>query len=113
MAFQFTKVNCVAVGTFNMYIIQPAWLAKVGIIPKGIGVAIESKLDEPGFRFWSPKLPVRWYVTPSRIQVETQRADADCGELVASVFKSLPETPLIALVFRPSLIDRLRGSDFP
>jgi hypothetical protein len=97
VAFQFKRANCVAVGTFNMYIIQPAWLAKVGIIPKGIGVAIESKLDEPGFRFSSPKLPVRWYVTPSRIQVETHSADADCGEPVASVFKWLPETPLVAL----------------
>jgi hypothetical protein len=97
VAFQFTKANCVAVGTFNMYIIQPAWLAKVGIIPKGIGVAIESKLDEPGFRFWSPKLPVRWLVTPNRIEVETQRADADCGKAVAGIVEHLPWTPLIAL----------------
>jgi hypothetical protein len=97
VAFQFKRASCVAVGTFNMYIIQPRWLAKVGIIPQGIEVAIETKLDEPGFRFWSPKLPVRWFVTPSRVQVETLHADADCGEAVAKVFEALPQTPLIAL----------------
>jgi hypothetical protein len=80
-----------------MYIIQPRWLVKVGIIPSGTEVVIETKLDEPGFRFGSPKLPVRWLVTPNRVQVETLHADADCGAAVAKVFEALPQTPLIAL----------------
>lgn len=107
MAFQFTKANCVAVGTFNMYIIQPAWLAEVDIIPKGIPVEIYSKLDEPGFRFTSPKMPTRWIVTPSRIQVESDRPDEDCGGAMARVFEQLPWTPLVALgnntIYRASL----------
>jgi hypothetical protein len=107
VAFQFKRANCVAVGTFNMYIIQPAWLAEVDIIPKGIPVEIYSKLDEPGFRFTSPKMPTRWIVTPSRIQVESDRPDEDCGGAMARVFEQLPWTPLVALgnntIYRASL----------
>ncbi len=97
MAFLFKRANCVAVGTFNMYIIQPAWLAEVGIIPRGTEVAISSKIDAPGFRFSSPKLPARWIVTPNLIQVETDQPDIDCGEAVAKVIEKLPWTPLIAI----------------
>lgn len=97
MAFRFKRADCIAVGTFNSYIIQPAWLAKVGIIPTEIPVQIYSKLDEPGFRFTSPKLPTRWVVTPTRVQVETDDADQDCGEAVAKVLERLPWTPLVAL----------------
>ena len=90
-----------------MYIIQPAWLAEVDIIPKGIPVEIYSKLDEPGFRFTSPKMPTRWIVTPSRIQVESDRPDEDCGGAMARVFEQLPWTPLVALgnntIYRASL----------
>ena len=96
-----------AAGTFNIYIIQPAWLAEVDIIPKGIPVEIQSKLDEPGFRFTSPKMPTRWIVTPSRIQVESDRPDDDCGGAMARVFEQLPWTPLLALgnntIYRASL----------
>jgi hypothetical protein len=97
VAFQFKRANCVAVGTFNMYIIQPAWLAKVGILPKDVQVAIQSRLDEPGFRFSSLKLHWRWVVTPNLIQIETDRPEVDCGEVLARVFDKLPWTPLIAL----------------
>lgn len=97
MGFRLKKATCVAAGTFNMYIVQPAWLAKVGIIPKGIAVAIASKLDEPGFRYLSNKLPFRWLVTPSRIEVETESPEADCGAKVAAVLEKLPWTPLLAI----------------
>jgi hypothetical protein len=97
VAFRFKKATCVVAGTFNMYIVQPAWLAKVGIIPQGIEVAIGSKLDEPGFRFLSPKLSSRWFVTPGRIEVETQSPEEDCGAKVADVLQVLPWTPLVAL----------------
>jgi len=80
-----------------MYIVQPAWLAKVGIIPKGIEVAIGSKLDEPGFRFFSPKLSSRWFVMPGRIEVDTEIPEEDCGGKVAEVLAALPWTPLVAL----------------
>lgn len=99
MAFRFKKASCVAVGTFNMYIVQPAWLAKpeIGIIPEGTEVAIETKLDAPGFRFTSPKLPATWIVTPSRIVLETENPAHNCGETMAQVLKALPWTPLVAL----------------
>jgi hypothetical protein len=80
-----------------MYIVQPAWLARIGIIPKGVEVAIGSKLDEPGFRFFSPKLAFHWFVTPSRIEVETEDPDEDCGGIVATVLANLPWTPLLGL----------------
>ena len=96
MAFRFKRSNCVLVGTFNMYIIQPPWLAKRGIIPK-VNVTLESKLNEPGFRFSSSKLRTRWVVTPGRIDVESEDPQEDCGDAMAKVVHALPETPLIAL----------------
>ena len=33
MAFRFKKAGCVVVGTFNMYIVQPPWLTKIGMFP--------------------------------------------------------------------------------
>lgn len=97
MPFRFKKATCVVIGRFNMYIVQPSWLAKIGVIPKGIPVAIGTKLDEPGFRFSSLKLPHRWYVTPNRIEVETEDPEADCGGAVGAVLEKLPWTPLSAL----------------
>jgi len=109
MAFRFKKANTVVIGTFNIYIIQPAWLAEVGIIPRDIPVEIFSKLDEPGFRFSSPKLSTRWIVTPSFVQVESEKVDEDCGGAMARVLNRLPWTPLVALgnntVFHSSLDD--------
>jgi hypothetical protein len=97
VGFRFKKASCVVVGTFNMYIVQPAWLAKIGLIPEGVAVVIASKLDEPGFRYSSPKLTSRWFVTPSRIEVETESPDEDCGNLVATVLEKLPWTPLVGI----------------
>ncbi len=97
MAFRFKRSTCVVAGTFNMYIVQPAWLAKVGIIPQDTQVTIASKIDEPGFRFSSPKLPFRWFVSPSRVEVDTDSPEVDCGEKVEAVLRALPWTPLAAL----------------
>jgi hypothetical protein len=80
-----------------MYIIQPAWLAEVGIIPKEIEVSVYAKIDAPAVRFSSPKLRARWVVTPSGIQVETDHTNEDCGEAIAEVIEKLPWTPLIAV----------------
>jgi len=97
VAFRFKNATCVVAGTFNMYIVQPAWLAKIGIIPKGTEVAIGSKLDEPGFRFSSHKLRSQWIITPSRIEVATESTEEDCGAKVAAVLQALPWTPLAGL----------------
>ena len=71
MPFRFDSANCVAVGTFNIYIIQPSWLSDRWIIPKGVKVAIGSRFDEPGFRF-HPQLRAQWVVKPSVIEVNTE-----------------------------------------
>lgn len=97
MAFRFTKSNCVVVGTFNMYIIQPAWLTARRIIQKSIEIKIEANLEEPGLRFSSPSLASQWLVTPTRLVVESEDRDEDCGESIAKVIKELPWTPLIAI----------------
>ena len=97
MPFRFDSANAVAVGTFNMYIVQPSWLAELGIIPKGIPVTISVKGDEPGLRFDSPKLPTIWVISPTRIEVSTKDYREDCGERLARVLHSLPWTPLKAV----------------
>jgi hypothetical protein len=97
VAFRFKNASCVAVGTFNIYIIQPAWLVEVEILPKGIPIAIESNMDEPGFRFSSPKLPMKWFIAPNRIMITTESPAEDCGSMVAKVLENLPWTPLTAI----------------
>ena len=82
-----------------MYILQPPWLMKIGIFPKRTNFVIWSKFDEPGFRFQpqGQDLPSRWFVTPSRIDVETDKPEEDCGKKVADVLSKLPWTPLAAI----------------
>lgn len=50
MALKFEKASCVVVGTFNIYILRPQWLAKHEIIETGTEVGIETNLTQPGFR---------------------------------------------------------------
>jgi hypothetical protein len=81
-----------------MYIVQPSWLAKIGVFPKGTKYAIYAKLDEPGSRFVPQVVPMsKWTVSPSRIDVETDVCGEDCGEKIAKVLDKLPETPLKAI----------------
>ncbi len=98
MAFRFKRASCVVVGTFNMYIIQPSWLAKIGLYPKATTFAIYAKFDEPGSRFAPQEAPThKWTVSPNRIDIETEAEHEDCGEKIATVLAKLPETPLKAI----------------
>jgi hypothetical protein len=97
MAFRFKQASCVVVGTFNTYIIQPAWLAEVNILPKDAEVSISTRIDEPGLMFASPGSRSKWTVTPNRIMVETENPSEDCGDVVARVLAELQWTPLVAL----------------
>jgi hypothetical protein len=97
VAFQFKKATCVVAGTFNMYIVQPQWLTKIGVFETGTKVGIWTKFDEPGFRFQPQDLPNRWYVTPNRIEIETDSPAENCGQKMATVLASLPWTPLLAI----------------
>ena len=51
MSFRFTSASCVAVGTFNIYIIQPQWLAQMGVWLKGEKFNLQTDLSRPGFKF--------------------------------------------------------------
>lgn len=85
------------VGTFNMYILNPEWLAKHKIISPGIEVNVETNLARPGFRFHFPSDSAVWSVSPDKIVVETTSPDTDCGNKVARVLQALPETPLFGI----------------
>ncbi len=121
MAFRFEKSNCVVVGTFNMYILHPQWLAKREIIERGIEVAIETNFTRPGFKFVFPKLDQVWVIGPNRVVVESRDPQVDCGSYVAKMLRALPETPLqglgnnVTYVVEPSAKDDLAPAirDFP
>lgn len=97
MAFGLQKAACVAAGAFNVDIVQPQWLTAKGLLPVGVEITLESKLDESGFRFHSPELKVCWLVTPTHIVIETDDQGVDCGALMARLLTFLPETPLVGV----------------
>ena len=98
MELKFRNASCVAVGSFNIYIVQPAWLIEVGILAADLeNVGIEVNLAEPGFRIRCPGDEMIWSVQPTRITLETKRASTDCGESMALVLKNLPHTPVQAI----------------
>jgi hypothetical protein len=86
----------VALGTFNIYIIQPAWLKAVGLIDDSIEqIVLESDFRRPGFRMQLPTLT--WYVEPTRIMLETSHPQTDCGVAMSTIINKLPFTPLHAV----------------
>jgi len=97
MAFRFEKSSCIVVGTFNMYILHPQWLAKHQIIERGIEVGVETNFSQPGFRFVFPRLDILWLIAPNRVVVESTNPTVDCGAFIAKMLKALPETPLQGL----------------
>lgn len=97
MAFQFSKANAVAVGSFNVYIIQPKWLAEIGLMAKGVKVRMETDFNRPGLRFSSEDSPFSWHIRPDRITLDTEDSSADCGSKLADVLEKLPWTPLLAV----------------
>jgi hypothetical protein len=97
VAFHFKKASSVAIGTFNIYIIQPAWMVKVGILPPGTEVAIEANMTRPGFRISSPTLKSVWYVAPGKLALETVDESEDCGRLMSEVLRRLPVTPVFGI----------------
>lgn len=96
MAFIFDKASSVVVGTFNMYILHPQWLARHGIIAEGTEVGIETNFSQPGFRFRFPENKATWSIAPNRLAIESQDPGFDCGRVIADILAVLPETPLVA-----------------
>ena len=98
MSFHFTSASCVAVGTFNIYIIQPQWLAEMGVWPEGAKCSIQTDLSRPGFKFHRIENdPLRWRVRPESLVVETDESGADCGKPIADVLRHLEWTRIEAV----------------
>jgi hypothetical protein len=97
VAFRFIKANSIAVGTFNIYIIQPKWLAEIGLMKKGVKVKLATDFNRPGFRYVADELPIHWQIFPDRIMLESDDAAIDCGTMMAEILDKLPWTPLIAI----------------
>lgn len=97
MPFKFKKASCVAVGTFNIYVVQPRLLVGIGMLKKGIEVKFEQILTQPGFRFSADGLKGKWTVRPDRLIVETDSPDEDCGQQLSTVLKALRWTPVVAI----------------
>ena len=97
MAFRFEKASCVVIGTFNMYIIQPQWLAKQGVIEAKKQLAIETYLVRPGVRFHLEEHEASCLVSPERLTIDTRNPDTDCGMIVSKILEALPETPLFGI----------------
>jgi len=95
--FRFKKSAAVAVGTFNIYIVQPRWLAQIGLINKEFRVRIESDFTRPGFRFDDPGSPIRWNVRPDRLVLEGSAFGTDCGAPLVKVLRTLKWTPLTGI----------------
>lgn len=96
MPFEFHEANCVIAGTFNIYIVRPDWLGKIGVVPEGTHLQIETRLDRPGFRLSLPS-GSRWDVMPDRLMIQSDSPTDDCGEMADKILESLPWTPLMAV----------------
>lgn len=114
MAFRFRSATAVAAGTFNIYVIQPRWLAEVGLVREGVKVQLKSDLNRPGFLYSSEELPTDWDVRPDRLTLIAKTPAIDCGSLLADVIEKLPWTPLIGVGANVEFVGELADIDkFP
>ncbi|MCX7011156.1 MAG: hypothetical protein NTW86_01080 [Candidatus Sumerlaeota bacterium] len=91
------KLNCVAAGTLNMYIIEPKWLASHGITSEWGEAHLHIGLDAPLMRYRFQKSKMSWEVSPSRLTIESEDPKDDCGKPMAQVLEALSNTPLLAV----------------
>ncbi len=98
MSFRFKQASCVAIGTFNIYVLRPNLLVDLGIVSSDTAaVKLETNLTQPGFRFSSQQLRATWTVRPDKVIVETTDPEKDCGSDLAVVLEALRWTPITAL----------------
>jgi hypothetical protein len=103
----------VAVGTFNIYVLQPHWLVERGILPPE-EITLDTNLSRPGFRLRSPSSSTEWTVVPTRLAIKSAQANRDCGELVGKVLQFLRWTPVTAVGNNLHLVgpvDEIRGAE--
>ena len=93
--FTFKQSSCVAVGTFNIYIVQPKLLVDMGVFHLEQPVLVSGDLTQPGLRFDVQKS--KWTVRPDRLSVETEDAEVDCGKFLQKTLEALCWTPIMAV----------------
>lgn len=120
LEFAFKQSSCVAVGTFNIYILQPKLLAAMGVFELENPILVSGDLTQPGIRFEAVNSV--WIVRPDRLSVESKAPNVDCGELVERTLAALCWTPImgvgINVIFTASgneelLPDSLRLPSYP
>jgi hypothetical protein len=95
---RFKTSSCVVIGTFNIYIVQPRWLADIGVFEHGDKVAIRSDLQKPGFQLRHLEDSRKtWIVRPDRVDLNSVSPRDDCGQPLAAVLGHLQWTPLTAV----------------
>lgn len=95
--FRFKRSSCVAVGTFNIYIIQPQWLTEIGLISLGTQVEIKTDFRQLGFRISAEDQGVVWNVRPDKLLTEAEDPQINCGEFLGTVLANLNWTPIVAV----------------
>lgn len=95
--FRFVKSDFVAVGTFNIYVLQPNWFAAVGLFTEGQKIAVQTDFARPGYHFAPSESDVEWHISPDRVVASSRDSNADCGSQVARVINKLEWTPLHAV----------------
>ncbi len=96
--FIFESASAVAVGTFNIHIFTPGWLAKHGIELREHS-NMEFAQSRPGFRFRLAGETQLLIVEPHRIHITSNENGFDCGHVLGAILRKLPETPLVAVGF--------------
>ncbi len=105
ITFTFKQSSCVAVGTFNIYIVQPKLLVDMGVFETDKPVLLSGDLTRPGYQFETNNS--KWVVRPDRLSVESKDPTVDCGGFVERTLAALCWTPIMAVginaVFEASL----------
>lgn len=96
MPFRLKKSNCIAVGSFNIYIF-PEWVRRMAPFPDGVEMHVHNDLSRAGLRLFSPNLTLSWTIRPDKIILESDSPNDNCGEIMERMFETLPWTPLLAL----------------
>ncbi len=94
-SFRFHNSSVVAVGTFNIYVLQPENLARMNAIRSEKKVLVMGDLSAPGVRIVDGD--VNWIIRPDRVSIESNNPSSNCGEKLARVTDSLIWTPIVAI----------------
>lgn len=102
--FRFKSKSSVAIGTFNIYVIQPQSLAEMGVFEnKSDGqILVSGDLTRPGIRFQAAESV--WVVRPDRLSIESTNHHVNCGELLQRTLKALCWTPVVAIGANVTLV---------